>query len=899
MILLGIFIALTAQPLTAQTKPTDTDGDGFYNISTLDHLRWVSENDSSWTWNFELDNDIDASDTRNWNFGDHDGDTLTPDSAMGWRPIGNSTFKYSGKFDGHGNEIINLYIFREKEDNIGLIGYIENGTISNLGMVNCDIFGAYHVGGLCGRNYGGTINNSYTTGLLAGNSYVGGICAQQIWGIISNSFCIAEINGKSYVGGVCGDSYYGTITNSYANGTVSGMYSGVGGLCGRNDIGSIINCFATSDVTGNWDVGGICGFNGSGGCIVNSYATGAVSGSSDFIGGLCGSNSRGSITTSYATGAVVGSNCVGGLCGSNINGCIADSYSIGFVHADSNYVGGFLGYDVSDSGYFSGNFWDIQRSGLDFSYAATGKKTAEMQTETTFTSSGWNFTRIWNISNSTNDGYPHLRPRPEVPTKSGDTFLISDIGDLLWLSMSSEAWASDFLVTCNIEASETSTWGSVGAIPIGLGVGFRGKFDGAGYEIYNLYIDRPHTDFVGLFGHVRNGIIAGIGVVDCNISGFYYAGAVCGRNIYGKIEYSYSTGIVAGNSNYVGGLCGGISEGIISNSFSRADVTGNAKYIGGLSGAVSGGKIYESFATGDVQGKADFVGGLCGYNNYGSISNCYATGGVEGSYYVGGLFGYNYYGSISNCYGISRVSGDDNIGGFLAHDDRGNGTFSGNFWDKETSGIDTSAAGTGLTTAQMQTRQTFLDAGWDFDSTWALTGGLNDGYPFFKSQYEQDSQTLPLKKGWNMISSRIIPEIDSSDAVFAGISDNLFLAKNSRGKLILPDYGINQIPIFDVEEGLLLHMTGADTLTIEGFKVPCETEIDLRKGWNMIPYFCENERNIDSLLNEIIGNIFLMKNGKGSIYLPDYGIDQIETLKPGEGYLIYMKDEDILVYPGE
>lgn len=38
----------------AQVQPTDSDGDGFINISTLEHLRWVSENSRSWDDNFEL-----------------------------------------------------------------------------------------------------------------------------------------------------------------------------------------------------------------------------------------------------------------------------------------------------------------------------------------------------------------------------------------------------------------------------------------------------------------------------------------------------------------------------------------------------------------------------------------------------------------------------------------------------------------------------------------------------------------------------------------------------------------------------------------------------------------------------------------------------------------------------
>jgi hypothetical protein len=53
------------------------------------------------------------------------------------------------------------------------------------------------------------------------------------------------------------------------------------------------------------------------------------------------------------------------------------------------------------------------------------------------------------------------------------------------------------------------------------------------------------------------------------------------------------------------------------------------------------------------------------------------------------------------------------------------------FWDIQTSGQTTSAGGSGKTTAEMQTANTFLEAGWDFvaetangtdDIWWILEG---------------------------------------------------------------------------------------------------------------------------------------------------------------------------------
>jgi hypothetical protein len=91
-----------------------------------------------------------------------------------------------------------------------------------------------------------------------------------------------------------------------------------------------------------------------------------------------------------------------------------------------------------------------------------------------------------------------------------------------------------------------------------------------------------------------------------------------------------------------------------------------------------------SYATGSVSGGA-LIGGLVGYNDGGSITSCYAAGFVSGNLSVGGLLGSNQSGMVSSC-----------------------------FWDMQTSSWATSAGGTGKTTAEMKTRSTFTDAGWDF-----------------------------------------------------------------------------------------------------------------------------------------------------------------------------------------
>jgi hypothetical protein len=57
------------------------------------------------------------------------------------------------------------------------------------------------------------------------------------------------------------------------------------------------------------------------------------------------------------------------------------------------------------------------------------------------------------------------------------------------------------------------------------------------------------------------------------------------------------------------------------------------------------------------------------------------------------------------------------------------------FWDTQTSGQSTSAAGTGKTTAEMKTLSTFTDAGWDFTDIWEMP---TSDYPRLQWESELD-----------------------------------------------------------------------------------------------------------------------------------------------------------------
>jgi len=96
--------------LLAQAAVAPAAGDGTsgnpYQIATWQNLYWISLNSSSWDKYFEQTADIDLSAASPA--------ISTWDSNQGWTPIGNSTTKFTGNYDGDNQTISGLYINRSE-----------------------------------------------------------------------------------------------------------------------------------------------------------------------------------------------------------------------------------------------------------------------------------------------------------------------------------------------------------------------------------------------------------------------------------------------------------------------------------------------------------------------------------------------------------------------------------------------------------------------------------------------------------------------------------------------------------------------------------------------------------------------------------------------------------------
>lgn len=309
-----------------------------------------------------------------------------------WTSIGYGGKSFTGTFDGAGHTISGLYlnfssIDTYQDQGLGLFTYVrQGGTVENLTVEGkIDPTGLEHssIGGIVGKNNGGTISNCTSIVDITGSvdSNVGGIVGSSESGTIENCCNTGSINvtgsvdsnvggivglagnpngrvtvtvencentgnvyvtavkSKGLIGGIVGRANGGSkVSNCRNSGSIDGNKSKTGGIVGEN-YGAVLKCYNTGDVRSDGTAGGIAGRNvsensGSGSTVENCYnigdVTGAVSGSGD-VGGIVGYNNNSEnfdskIKNCYNTGKVTGTGNLGGAVGQIATGDVSDCY---------------------------------------------------------------------------------------------------------------------------------------------------------------------------------------------------------------------------------------------------------------------------------------------------------------------------------------------------------------------------------------------------------------------------------------------------------------------------------------------------------------------------------------------------------------------------------------------
>ena len=229
--------------------------------------------------------------------------------------------------------------------------------------------------------------------------------------------------------------------------------------------------------------------------------------------------------------------------------------------------------------------------------------------------------------------YELIAIEPKGQGTPSDPFQITSIYNLHWLSSTPSYWTKNktgstqavFYVQMNdIDAINSRFWDSgKGFKPIGNYPNhFSGHYNGNGYSIKNLTIDRPSENYVGFFGYLASdqccatsANIKSIQLINISVKGNNYVGGVAGSvNSYtgrrATLEKIKVDGSIVG-SGFVGSIAGELNDAIVRNSYSTAKVEGQDK-VGGIIGSSAGSNVDFIYAGGEVKGGSTATGGFFG-----------------------------------------------------------------------------------------------------------------------------------------------------------------------------------------------------------------------------------------------------------------------------------------------
>lgn len=213
--------------------------------------------------------------------------------------------QFTAVFEGNGHQIANL-MCRERT-NCGLFAEVSNTTIRNLKIVNFDMsLPMYATGSIAAVMTNSTLKGCSSSGKIWGttSSGSGGLVGSMTGSTIDESYSTAVVAGGDQNGGLVGIAAGGSvIKRSFSVGRTSSarFHMITGGLAGTLDGSTIDNCFATGNIGETQYGGGLVGSANAGSSITRSFATGRQIGADAPRGGLVAQGTPTVTNTYWAT----------------------------------------------------------------------------------------------------------------------------------------------------------------------------------------------------------------------------------------------------------------------------------------------------------------------------------------------------------------------------------------------------------------------------------------------------------------------------------------------------------------------------------------------------------------------------------------------------------------------
>jgi hypothetical protein len=151
-------------------------------------------------------------------------------------------------------------------------------------------------------------------------------------------------------------------------------------------------------------------------------------------------------------------------------------------------------------------------------------------------------------------------------------------------------------------------------------------------------------------------------------------------------------------------------------------------------------------------------------------------------------------------------------------------------------------------------------------------------------------QVISLPAGWSGLSSYVLPQSPSIEAVFSGIEYDLIIAITDDA-IYYPAYNINTIVEWNSFSAYKIKTNAAVELNMHG-SLYSEKSLSLLEGWNLLPVISECPVDVEEFFAPLIGNLEIVKDIAGTgVYWPEVGVNTLGTINPGMAYYVLVSDD--------
>ncbi len=265
-----------------------------------------------------------------------------------------------------------------------------------------------------------------------------------------------------------------------------------------------------------------------------------------------------------------------------------------------------------------------------------------------------------------------------------------------------------------------------------------------------------------------------------NINAYYCVGGIIGQHNWGSVHDCYNLGNIEISSMHAGGIIGqayynsNSQDDDLYNCYNEGNITATFSQIGGIISQDNYfRRIYNCYNTGNIQassgtsgGSLGIAGGIVGFTGCDRLFNCYNKGEITGCGNIGGIIGEMVSVEVLNNVNtgfLSLAQNNDNyiIGSIVGYISAQRAivrncyygvncditSVVGDYYGSQTISNNSTCSLSNVTSESWYTTSSnwYFSQPWDFEETWSIIPGINDGYPILNGMLSIMSFTIT----WN------------------------------------------------------------------------------------------------------------------------------------------------------